>query len=38
MSEAGRQTLIYNKNNASIAAFDLYKKKRDLTASIRVYK
>ena len=38
MSEAGRQTVIYNKNNASIAAFDLYKKKRDLTASIRVYK
>ena len=38
MNEAGRQTLIYNKGNASIAVFDLYKKKRDLTASIKVYK
>ena len=38
MNETGRQTLIYNKGNASIAAFDLYKKKRDLTASIKVYK
>jgi hypothetical protein len=32
------QMNIYTKKNASIAAFDLYKKKRDLTSSIKVYK
>ena len=36
--ESQLQMNIYNKKNASIAAFDLYKKKRDLTSSIKVYK
>ena len=31
------QNIIYLKNNASVAAYDLYKKKRDLTASIKVF-
>ena len=31
------QKRIYVKKNASIALFDLYKKKRDLTSSIIVY-
>ena len=35
--ESQLQMNIYNKKNASIAAFDLYKKKRDLTSSIKVY-
>ena len=38
LNEPDRQKIIYNKNNASIAAFDLYNKKRNLTASIKVYK
>jgi len=33
-----QQKNIYTKKNASIAAFDLFKKKRDLTSSIKVYK
>ena len=37
LNEPDRQKIIYNKNNASIAAFDLYNKKRNLTASIKVY-
>ena len=38
LNESDRQNIIYMKNNASMAAFDLYKKKRNLTASIIVYK
>ena len=38
LNEPDRQKIIYNKKNASIAAFDIYNKKRNLTASIKVYK
>ena len=38
IKEKDRKNKINLKNNASIAAFDLYKKKRNLTNSIKVYK
>ena len=38
MNETGRQNLINQNNNSSKAVSDLYIKKRNLTASIKVYK
>ena len=38
MNETGRQNLINQNNNSSTAVSDLYIKKRNLTASIKVYK
>ena len=37
LDEKNRQKYIYDKHNASVAAFDLYQKKRNLTTSIKVY-
>ena len=37
MTEKDQQKEIHNKKNGSIALFNLYKKKRDLTTSIIVY-
>ena len=37
-NEKNKQNIINAKNNAALAAFDLYNKKRGLTLSIKVYK
>ena len=37
-SESKQQPIIHFKNNTSVFALEIYKKKRDLTTSIRIYK